>query len=78
MKPPATTLPLYEFVHGDGKQRAYSVDPKWTVWIPSPESDVTSDVAAATVVPLPGAFSDLPRPDRTAPRRRCFNDWSAT
>jgi hypothetical protein len=28
--PPATTLPLYEYVHADGKQRAYSVDPNWT------------------------------------------------
>jgi hypothetical protein len=28
--PPSTTLPLFEFVHADGKQRAYSVDPNWT------------------------------------------------
>jgi hypothetical protein len=28
--PPATTLPLFEFVHTDGKQRAYSIDPNWT------------------------------------------------
>ncbi|HXG09022.1 MAG TPA: hypothetical protein VNK04_04470 [Gemmataceae bacterium] len=26
-EPPATTLPLYEFVHKDGKRRAYATDP---------------------------------------------------
>jgi hypothetical protein len=29
-KPPATTVPLYEFVHEDGKRRAYSVDAAWS------------------------------------------------
>jgi hypothetical protein len=29
-KPPATTIPLYAFIHSDGKKRAYSTDEKWT------------------------------------------------
>jgi hypothetical protein len=29
-KPPATATPLYEFVHQESKQRAYSVDANWT------------------------------------------------
>jgi hypothetical protein len=28
--PPATTTPLYEFVHKDGRNRAYSTDGDWT------------------------------------------------
>jgi hypothetical protein len=29
-KPPATAVPLYEFVHADGRQRAYSTDRDWS------------------------------------------------
>ncbi len=29
-QPPATAVPLYEFIHREGKQRAYSTDPSWT------------------------------------------------
>ncbi len=28
--PPSTTLPLYEFSHGDGVRRAYSINPAWS------------------------------------------------
>jgi hypothetical protein len=28
--PPATTVPLFEFVHANGKQRAYSTDADWS------------------------------------------------
>lgn len=29
-EPPATTVPLYEFVHKDGQRRAYSVEATWS------------------------------------------------
>ncbi len=29
-QPPATAVPLYEFVHREGKPRVYSIDPSWT------------------------------------------------
>jgi hypothetical protein len=29
--PAKTTVPLFEFVHRDGKKRAYSVDSSWTM-----------------------------------------------
>jgi hypothetical protein len=29
--PPGTTVPLYEFIHRDGKRRAYGTDPSWSM-----------------------------------------------